>query len=126
MRVERRVGCKQDPAEWVRCWFAENVAQPSELGAKDESGKAVGTAATAYFFMRDPTDVGGGEFEYAAEATGLGGIDFLVECWEKWEQVQTPPAFCSTPGRSSFRFRLLRINQIARRAETGSWLPACY
>ena len=60
MRGERRVGCKQDPAEWVHCWFAANAAQPSELGAKDESGKAVGTAATAYFFMRDPTDVGGG------------------------------------------------------------------
>ena len=102
------------------------MAQPSELGAKDKSGKTVSTAATAYFLVGDPTDVGGGEFEYAAEATGLGGIDFLVECWEKWEQVQTPPAFCSTPGRSSFRFRLLRINQIARRAETGSWLPAFY
>ena len=44
MGVERRIGCKTDPAEWVRCRFAENVAQPSELGAKDESGKAVGTA----------------------------------------------------------------------------------
>ena len=107
MRVERRVGCKQDPAEWVRCWFAENVAQPSELGAKDESGKAVGTAATAYFFMRDPTDVGGGEFEYAAEVASLGGIDFLAEGWEKWEQVQAlmvasltlMVAFCSRPWR---------------------------
>ena len=92
MRVERRVGCKQDPAEWVRCWFAENVAQPSELGAKDESGKAVGTAATAYFFMRDPTDVGGGEFEYAAEISSLCGIGFLSKGGQKREQVQTPSA----------------------------------
>ena len=59
------------------------MAQPSELGAKDKIGKTVNTAATAYFFMRDPTDVGGGEFEYAAEVTGLGGIDFLAEGWEK-------------------------------------------
>ena len=62
MGVERRIGCKQDPAEWVRCRFAENVAQPTELGAKDESREAVGTATTAYFFMGDPTDIGGGEF----------------------------------------------------------------
>ena len=60
MGVERRVGCKQDPAEWVRCRFAENVAQPSELGAKDKSGKTVSLAATAYFLMEDPADVGGG------------------------------------------------------------------
>ena len=89
MRVERRVGCKQDPAEWVRCWFAENVAQPSELGAKDESGKAVGTAATAYFFMRDPTDVGGGEFEYAAEVSGFGGVDYLKAGWENITEGRT-------------------------------------
>ena len=97
MRVERRVGCQQDPAEWVRCWFAENVAQPSELG-KDESGKAVGTAATAYFFMRDPTDVGGGEFEYAAEISSLGGIDFFSKGGQKREQVQTPSALVPHEG----------------------------
>ena len=53
------------------------MAQPSELGAKDKSGKTVSTAATAYFLVGDPTDVGGGEFEYAAEVAGLGGIDFF-------------------------------------------------
>ena len=43
------------------------MAQPSELGAKDKGEKTVSTAATAYFLMGGPTDVGGGEFEYAAE-----------------------------------------------------------
>ena len=104
MRVERRVGCKQDPAEWVHCWFAANAAQPSELGAKDESGKAVGTAATAYFFMRDPTDVGGGEFEYAAEIPSLGGIDFLLEGGQQREQVQTPSALVPHEGVHLFGF----------------------
>ena len=46
------------------------MAQPSELGAKDKSGKTVSTAATAYFLMGDPTDVGGREFEYAAKVAG--------------------------------------------------------
>ena len=104
MGVERRIGCKTDPAEWVRCRFAENVAQPAELGAKDESREAVGTATTAYFFMGDPTDVGGGEFEYAAEVTGLGGIDFLAQCWEKLEQVQTPSALVPHEGVHLFGF----------------------
>ena len=108
MGVERRIGCKQDPAEWVRCRFAENVAQPSEPGAKDESGKAVGTAATAYFFMRDPTDVGGGEFEYAAEISSLGGIDFfknkLSKGGQKREQVQTPSALVPHEGVHLFGF----------------------
>ena len=108
MRVERRVGCKQDPAEWVRCWFAENVAQPSELGAKDESGKAVGTAATAYFFMRDPTDVGGGEFEYAAEISSLCGIGFLSKGGQKREQVQTPSALVPHEGVHLFGFGFYR------------------
>ena len=114
MGVERRIGRKTDPAEWVRCRFAENVAQPSELGAKDESGKAVGTAATAYFFMRDPTDVGGGgkkrkkrrkrekvgggEFEYATEIPSLGGIVFLLKGGQKREQVQTPSALVPHEG----------------------------
>ena len=98
MGVERRIGCKQNPAEWVRCRFAENVAQPSELGAKDESREAVGTAATAYFFMGDPTDVGGGEFEYAAEISSLGGIDFFSKGGQKREQVQTPSALVPHEG----------------------------
>ena len=85
------------------------MAQPSVLGAKDKSGKTVSTAATAYFLMGDPTDVGGGEFEYAAEVAGLGGIDFLAEDWEKSEQVQTPSAFfavrfCQIPGYGPGKF----------------------
>ena len=59
-RVERGVGFRQDPAEWVRCWFVKNMARPSELDAENRSGKTVSTAATAYFFMGDPTHVGGG------------------------------------------------------------------
>ena len=79
------------------------MAQPSELGAKDKRGKTVSTAATAYL-MGDPTDVGGGEFEYSAEVAGLGGIDFLADGWEKWEQVQTPSAFVPHEGVHLFGF----------------------
>ena len=66
--------------------------------------KRLSTAATAYFFLGDLTDVGGGEFEYAAEVTGLGGIEFLAEGWEKWEKVQTPSAFVTHEGVHPFGF----------------------
>ena len=85
------------------------MARPSELDAENRSGKTVSTAATAYFRTGYPTDVGGGEFEYAAEVAGLGGIDFLAEDWEKSEQVQTPSAFfavrfCQIPGYGPGKF----------------------
>ena len=51
-----------------------------------------GKAATAYFFMRYTTYVGSGVFEYAAEVSGVGGVDFLAEGWEEREQVQIPSA----------------------------------
>ena len=68
------------------------MARPSELDAENRSGKTVSTAATAYFRTGYPTDVGGGEFEYVAEVSGLGGVDFLAEGWEEREQVQAPSA----------------------------------
>ena len=89
-----RTGFKENAEERVGAGFAEDVAKPAKLCAENESGKAWGGATSAANFgMGHSTDESGGEFDEAAEESGLGCVNKSTIGGGEGEKMERPAAF---------------------------------